>query len=289
MIDHHYSTDELRAVIRETENLVGASLKDLIRRHELGVASSTPPPRQNRLLTLLLTLLRAEEAPHDALAESAAFVSAVELKGVLRTFDQWRRDPAWPEFQAAIQDSRNYLHAVTTLTVASALKQHHPGTKLVGSSRPGRSPDLRMVVTDQHNLAVEVKTSLSLGQRTSAMSRAGAMALVENSIKGASTGFKGQLASGSPGVLVIGGFHIDADTFKALGDAAGQVLEHGRRRSHLLAIVISHTRFIPPVVENGRVSVGLAHETRIRSNPRYSGKLRFVGEWAGEWHLESGT
>ena len=85
---------------------------------------------------------------------------------------------------------------------------------------------------------------------------------------------------------MIGGFHIDPDTYRALADAAVQILARGRRRTHLLAIVISHTRFTAPSIENGRVIVGLAHETRIRSNPHYESDLRFVGDWAGQWHLE---
>jgi len=286
VINHRYTADELRSVISQAEDLIGNRLEDLVRRYQLGATSVTPPRHQNRLVQLLLRLQRAADRPNDGLAESAAVLAIVEVSGILETLERWRSDPVWPEFQAAIQDPRDYLHAVTTLTVASALKERHPGTLLVASGSAGRSPDLRMVVTDQHNLAVEVKSSLSLGQRASPMHLTEAVELVEKSIKGASTGFRGQLATGTPGVLVIGGFNIDAGTFAALGDAAGQVLSRGRWRSHLLAIVISHTRLVPPRVENGRVSVGLAHETRIRSNPRYIGHLRFIGDWGGDWRLE---
>jgi hypothetical protein len=69
-------------------------------------------------------------------------------------------------------------------------------------------------------------------------------------------------------------------------DAAGYVLARGRRRTHLLGIIIS--RFLLPTtwMEDGRVAIVMAHETRIRSNPRHAGKLRFVGEWTGDWRLE---
>jgi hypothetical protein len=178
---------------------------------------------------------------------------------------------------------------VTTLSVASALKEHHPRTELVASSTPGPSPDIRMVVSEEDYLAVEVKTSQSLGPRPQAMSASEASAFVENAIRDASNGFKRQLVKGHPGLLVIGGFQIDSATFKALGEAAAQVLARGRPRRHLLAVVISHTRFAAPTVKDRRVLVGLEHETQIRSNRRYAGDLRFVGDWFGVWRFEKTT
>ena len=238
-------------------------------------------------MELLLRLRRAADHPNDGLAEIAAAVSIAEVGGILEIFEAWRSDPAWPEFQQVVQDPHNYLHAVTTLRVASALKQHHPKTELVASSTPGPSADLRMVVSDEHGLAVEVKTSLSLGQRSWSMSASEAVDFINGAIKDASGGFRRQLEKGQPGVLVVGGFHIDRGTLDAPGDAAGQVLALWSQRTHLLAIVVSHTRFAAPTVVNRRVLVGLAHETRIKSNPRYAGNLRLTGEWAGEWHLQS--
>jgi hypothetical protein len=201
---------------------------------------------------LLLRLRNAAEHPDDGLAESAAAVAIVEVSRVIDAMEQWRRDPAWKEFQEAIQDPGNYLHAVTTLTVAAALKEHHSGTELVASGTPDRSPDLRMVVTHEHDLAVEVKTSLGLSNRAHAVPGSEALRAVERAIKHASTGFKGQLAAGKPGILVIGGFHIESETYAALGDAAGNVMASGRPRRNLLAIVISHLRFEQVSVAGGQ-------------------------------------
>lgn len=285
-MNRRLTPEQLRDVISRAEALIGDTLDDLVQRYQLGATSKTPPRYQHRLIELLLRMRKAADSPDDGLAESTAALAAAEVSGILQTFEDWQSDPAWPEFQQAARDPRTYLHAVTTLTVATALRQHHPGTVLVASSSPGRSPDLRMVVTDEHDLAVEMKTSLSLGQRAKPMRLDEAIEFITDALKNASSGFRGQLEEGHPGVLVVGGFHIDPETFKALGDAAGEVLARGRRRTHLLAIVINHTRFIAPTMERDRVIVGLAHETRIRSNPRYAGDLRFVGEWFGEWRLE---
>jgi hypothetical protein len=281
-LDRKFTPQELREVIAHAEDLIGAPLDDLLTAHRLGASSPTPPQYSHRLIDLLLRLRKAADNPADALALDVASVAIVEVSAVVFTFDEWRDDPAWSEFQLAIQDPRHYLHATATLTVASALRQHHSKTEIVASSTPGSSPDLRMVVGDEHGLAVEVKTSHSLSQRSEPMTAAAAVPFVEKSLKDLGSGFKRQLARGQPGVLVIGGFHIDPDTFRALGDAAAVVLGRGRQRTHLLAIVISHTRYITP---SGRM-LAMAHETRIVSNPQYLGDLRFVGEWAGDWHLE---
>jgi hypothetical protein len=163
-----------------------------------------------------------------------------------------------------------------------ALKEHHQATELVPSSTPGPSPDIRMMVTEREYLSVEVKTSPDLGQRSRAMSTSEAATFIEGCIDAS----KSQLASNRPALLVLGGFHIDQETFNRLAQAAERLMARGRDRPELFAIVLSHTRFAPPTVVNRRVLVGLAHETRIKSNPRYQGTLRFVGDWAGTWRFE---
>jgi hypothetical protein len=73
-------------------------------------------------------LRNAAENPEDYLAESAAAVAIAEVGGILEIFEHWRGDPNWLEYQQAVQDPRSYLHAVTTLSVAMALKEHHHAT-----------------------------------------------------------------------------------------------------------------------------------------------------------------
>jgi hypothetical protein len=111
------------------------------------------------------------------------------------------------------------------------------------------------------------------------MAESEAIKFIEDSL----TSSKRQLVAGEPSLLVVGGFHIDRETFNRLSAAAERLMSHGNARPDLLAIVISHTRFVHPTVVHRRVIVGLAHETRIKSNGRYRGTLRFVGDWAGQW------
>ncbi len=282
-----YTPEELLAVIARAEALLGDSLDGLVQSYQLGAASPTPPRHQHRLVEQLLRLRRSAENPDDALAANVAAVTIVEVSSVLDTMEPWQGDACWPEFQSALKDPRSYLHTVTTLAVATSLRQKHPQTELVASSTPGRSPDLRMVVSDEHELAVEVKTSLELAGRSKAMPESEALKFIEGAIHGASTGFKGQLKACRPGVLVVGGFQIDTDTFTALGNAAGHVLRSRRQRTHLLAIIVARFVLPSPWIEDGRAAILMGHQTRIRTNPWYAGTLRFVGDWAGEWHLEA--
>jgi hypothetical protein len=229
---------------------------------------------------------RAAENPGNLLADDAAAVAAAEVSGLVQTFDGWRDDPVWPEFQRAFPDPRNFVHAVVTLSMASALRERHQRTELVASGVQGGSADLRMVVTEHDWLEVEVKSSRALSNRSTAMPSSEALKFVTSQLRRPTKGGRRQLAEDRPGMLVIGGVEIDNATFKALGDAAGHLLERGRRRPNLLAIVISKTFAVEPTVENGRVIVQFGHISRIRSNPQYTGNLRFVGRWDGEWRLE---
>lgn len=281
MIDRRYTPDELRAVIAQAEELIGEHLDDLIKRFQLGAASPTPPRYRHRLIELLLRLRAAADNPQDRLAESAAAVAIAEVGGIMEIFEHWRNDSNWPEYRQAVQDPRSYLHAVTTLTVAMALKEHHQRTELVPSNTPGPSPDIRMVLTHSRHLNVEVKSSPDLGQRAHAMSRSEGGAFIEQCLDAS----KRQLVRGQPAVLAIGGFHIDPETFGRLAAAAERSMLEGHPRYDLLAMVLSHTRFTAPSVVNRRVIVGLVHETTIKSNPRYRGTIRFVGEWGGEWRF----
>jgi hypothetical protein len=129
-----FTPQELREVIAHAEDLIGGPLDDLLNAHRLGASSRTPLQYPHRLIDLLLRLRKAADRPADALALDVASVAIVEVSAVVATFDEWRTDPAWREFQLAIQDPRHYLYATATLTVASALRLHHPKTEIVASS-----------------------------------------------------------------------------------------------------------------------------------------------------------
>jgi hypothetical protein len=270
-----YTPEERRKLIARTEDLLGWKLNRILERH-----LSSPRENPNRLLELLLRLRRAEANPDNLIADDVATIAGSEVGGILDAFEQWQDDPAWPEFKRALHSAEEYLHAATSLCFASALLEHHQATELVpsgGSAQQLRgstpSADIRMVVTARHSVFVEVKTVPQLGFRRESLTGQPARATITNALRAAITQFQGQ-----PAMLVIGGFGVDSTTFDEMGNAAGEVV---MRPDHpnLMAIVISD---LSPVAGK---TVDMAHKTRIRSNARYSGPVRLVGEWAGEWQL----
>jgi hypothetical protein len=278
-----WTPTELRRVIVRAEALVGDYLDRLVRRYNRGRASPTPPSRPHRLIELLLRLRNAADHPEDSLAQNVASVAVVELDGMLQAFDDWSDDPCLPEFADAARDPRSFLHAVTTLIVASALREHHPGVGLVASSTPGRSADLAVVVTDEHGLAVEVKTSTDLLDRAATQSEA--LKFVQKCLKEAGSSFKGQLAAGKPAMLVIGGIHLTDSAIENLSWACDYVMaKAGNRRSHLLGIVVTTVLFDVRIV-NSHLQVVLTQNSRIHRNRSYKGSLILDGDWAEDWHL----
>lgn len=284
MIDRRYTPDELRAVISEAEALIGSRLDDLVKRYERSISSATPPKVHNPLIERLVLLRRAADEPNNEPVQNAALVAIAGVGAMLQIFREWRTDAAWPEFQTAIANPESYLHAVVTLSVGSALKEHHPDIELVPSNTPGSSPDLRMVVSKDAHVAIEVKTSIGLSNRAEPMTPREAYEHVYGALRQAGRG--GQLTDETPGILVIGSSWMDSKTFMTLRSASIKVMaEH--RRQQLLAIVISHTPLASLTVVAGRLQVGLEHHTTIESNLFYTGKLRLTGEWAGEWNLSA--
>jgi hypothetical protein len=130
----------------------------------------------------------------------------------------------------------------------------------------------------------KVKTSLDLTNRQTAMSQAEAVRFVRRQLRRPTKDGKRQLSDERPGLLVIGAFEVDADTFEALTKGAEFVLSRQNCRPSLAAIVISRTA-TEGVVEAGRPIVNFGHASRIRSNPNYSGNIRFTGSWDGKWKL----
>lgn len=281
--DRTWNQEQLQRVIARAEALLGENLDRLIRKFEAGRSSKTSPKHEHGFVSHLYLLRRAALDPANAVVNAAASVAITQVDGILECFDQWSSDPVWPEFRSALTDPVNYVHAATTLLVASALKEHHPGVKLVAALKERRAADLSVVVTDERDLAVEVKTSPKIGGQVLTISEA--RVLVEGALDSAGTGTRGQLAHGSPAMLVVGGTDIDSTSFDRLQDACRAVLQaNGPGIDHLLGIVVS--RLKPDVrVENGRVQTVLQQESRIERNPYYTGALQLKGDWAEDWHL----
>ncbi len=217
-LDRTWNQHQLQAVIARAEALFGENLDRLVRKFEAGRASRTRAKYQHGFVGHLQILRRAAQNPNDPVVNAAASVAITHVDGILECFDRWTNDPVWPEFRNALTDPLNFVHAVTTLLVADALKEHHSGVKLVASSASGRTADLSVIVSDEHDLAVEVKTSPKIGERILTVSEA--LEIVSEALDSAGTGTGGQLPSGSPAMLVVGDTDIDSTSFDRLEGAA---------------------------------------------------------------------
>src|SRR5262249_53548059 len=146
-----------------------------------------------------------------------------------------------------------YLHAISTLAVASALRVHHPGTRLVASGQSGRTPDLLLEVPEEHGLRVEVKAPDALYRTAHPLDASVAIDTVRRAISRAGTGAGGQLAT--PGILVIAGWAMSEEAFEVLSAAVSAVLSALKdRKPHLFGIAQFNMRFTA-AIENGRVAV----------------------------------
>jgi hypothetical protein len=108
-VDRRYSAEDIREVIARAKALIGESFDDLVKTFQPGRSSRTPPPHQHRLEEVLFRLGDAAERPGNGFAEGLAAVASVEVSGVVNAMEEWREDPAWPEFRSAIQDPASYL------------------------------------------------------------------------------------------------------------------------------------------------------------------------------------
>lgn len=159
-----FTTDERRRLIRRSENLLGRTkLAALIERHR-----NDPGPHPHRLIDQHLRLRRPEDDAGNYIADDDSLVAATEVAGILDELEPWTNDPVWPEYRRALNEARDYSHMAAALCFANAVRMNHAATELVPAGHDGRkaTPDLRMVVTPDLALAVEVKAPTSIGSRS---------------------------------------------------------------------------------------------------------------------------
>ncbi len=180
--EKRWSVEEVEALIKRTEDLVGIELTDLIAEYRRGVASPTPPSRENvhRLVQLFVRIQDSAGAEGGSLADTLARVNTVELEGAIVLFEEWLGTPVWGEFQAALRTTSEYPHAVSTLAVANALKARHPSLEIIPSPTPGKSPDTNLPISDTAGLRVEVKAPRALWQPDKHPTKPEAIKLVDD-------------------------------------------------------------------------------------------------------------
>src|SRR6266566_288424 len=155
---------ERRRLIARTEKLLGRTkLAALIERHR-NDAGLYP----HRLIDQHVRIRRAEDDAGNYIADDDSLVAATEVAGILDQLEPWMTNPVWPEYRRALNEARDYAHTAVALCFANAVRINHAATDLVSAGRDGRKrmPDLRMVVTPDVALAVEVKAPTTIAARS---------------------------------------------------------------------------------------------------------------------------
>ena len=277
LVEKQFTSDEVQALTSRAEQLLGRSLGKLLERH----AAAASRPRRHRLIELLLRMRRAADDP-DGIWGGVAAVNAPELHAFLDLYDEWHESPAWLELQRMLCSPAEFLHTVSTLAIANQLRTRHPNTDLVVSVAQEKHPDLTLLVTEEHELAVEVKAPRSLWQLDRALPLDEAMRIIRLQLRGS----RGQLSADGPGVLAIAGLHMSADTFEILTHAGNLVFEHLEPpRPYLLGVVVHNLNVRAAIETAGLASIWLEQRSRIGRNRNYRGPIQLVGDWSGPWHL----
>lgn len=282
--EKRWSVEEVEALIKRTEDLIGIELTDLIGEYRRGVTSPTPPPRENvhRLVQLFVRIQDSAHAEEGSLADTLARVNTVELEGAISLFEEWLGTPAWGEFQTALRTAPEYPHAVSTLAVANALKVRHPSLEIIPSPTQGKSPDINLPISGTAGLKVEVKAPRSLWQPDKHPKESQAIKLIDDAWDKA----KAQLASDDPkrvSLLVIAGLTMSPDLVNRLTVAADYWLRR-KPRPTLFGIALFNLAQGVDVVA-GRAEVSLRQESRLRRNPAYRAKVQMMGTWESPWAL----
>jgi hypothetical protein len=277
LVEKRFTSDEVHALVGRAEQLLGRSLVKLLERH--AVAGSRP--RRHRLIELLLRMRQAAQDP-DGIWGGVAAVNAPELHAFLDLYDEWHESRAWPELQRMLCSPAEFLHTVSTLAIANLLRTRHPNTGLAISEGSEKHPDLMLLVTDQHDLAVEVKAPQSLWQLDRALPLDEAMRIIRLQLRES----RGQLSPDRPGLLAIAGLHMSADTFEILTHAGNLVFENlDPPRPYLLGVVLHNLNVRAGMESAGLASIWLEQRSRIGRNKNYSGPIQLVGDWSGPWQL----
>ena len=170
-------------------------------------------------------------------------VAVHEVGFAARLVETWRDDPSWPETLASLKDPRSFAHAVAVSMTASAFREHRVVLRPTVEGR--RTADLRVEVDGVHPMNVEVKSPAKLQVQRSSLDRGSARELVEDVMKQAGQGTRGQLEPSCSALLSIGGFHLGREDMQRLRDGIERFFEKkGARRKHVVGIMTVTMRIL---------------------------------------------
>jgi hypothetical protein len=195
-------------------------------------------------------------------------VAVVYLQTLQHLVARWQHHPLFSLMSKALV--YEFHHSVAMLTVASYLADH--GNR-IGFTNPrsvrGRSPDLFVNLGPSERVAIEVKAPAEL-QWPNSYPRPGRLdRMIEKQLKNA----RGQIASGSGGIVVIGSSAVSIDSRKLFEASVASLVERGKASSRMAAVAGVYLGLRPLVAQSSPADINseIAAEVFIHTNPRFKG------------------
>lgn len=272
---------ELKAMVEEMRKLLPGIFDELMERDGRGQKSRTPPKNRHRLMALITEILKCAETfgnsnPKINSTAVGEFIMALGL------FKRWKNDPIWPQLLPSLRNPTDYPHAIIALVVASHLNDIGNGAGFIATSQQRkRNPDIRIVVSALKSAALEVKAPLLLQKQNRHLDSDLAGAIVRKAIREADTKKGGQLDPQTPGILLIGGFHLSDEEMAHLENASRELLKNDvLHRRHVSAIVVLTIRVIVEGTEGGKTTLKTMIKPVISYgvavNPHYDGSISLL-------------
>lgn len=292
--------DFLGALSRAAASLLGSEYDRLLEADNRSLRSKTPPQRRHRLIELIRYAeeasanLRIRKDKHPITLDGDALS---ELLATIDLFDRWRHHPAWKGLRDSLIDGTEVQHSVMTLGIASLLVDAGNGVELVDhSGADQRVCDLVLIPRIVERLEIEVKTPIVL-RSSEEFKKVDIKKVVTNVVDRAAATTGGQLDPEHSGVVAIGAFHLGTEGLDRLEAAVKEVLASqakGRRKSHLMAVIIFEVSFQVQALANSRnapvaASIASTINHRLVQYPGYHRSLSISREapWV-DWSKRTG-
>lgn len=259
----------LEELVSDFRRLLGDDFDRLEATDKRARESPTPSEQRNPLMV----------AVHAVQVDIATFATStptvddqrlMELLTLRDTLERWKRHPFYRKLVEALVNE--YQHTVIMLAAVTALVDCGNGVMFQESVSHKRTPDA-LVVLGAHGqrASVEVKVPPDLAAPKGTLGYDALLKVVKKPVKRA----RGQLSRERPGLLVIGGFHLQAPDANDLVRAATDYLHDATRRGkHPQLMGILLVLFVSGFKRSAtKVDVGAALDIRVVRHPGYRGDV----------------
>jgi hypothetical protein len=195
----------------------------------------------------------------------------------LSVLEKWKEDPSWPSILRTLENPTDFRHAVVSLAAASFLIDAGNDVGIQEESTT-RSADLQIAVRSNETVGLEVKCPSALQGPREPIRDDEADRIIDKAMRDAGTGPRGQLSPDRPGLLIVGGVHLQEEDLDTLEEASKRLLlKTGSRRKHIAGIsILSIGIYVglqdgSSIHDQGQVIIEQTLSVRITLNLQYSG------------------